>query len=168
MAWDHPHLPNEGKTSEWYTPPWVFRRLDLLFALDPCAPPLPAADWVPAIKRYTIADDGLSRPWGGRVWLNPPYGKQTGAWVEKLADHGWGVALVFARTDVQWWHRAVRGRAALCFIERRLTFVAGAGQSAPGNSGGPSVLLAYGQDCVDALERSDLGDFRPVPSASSV
>jgi hypothetical protein len=93
--------------------------------------------------------------------MNPPYGKQTGAWVERLADHGWGVALVYARTDVRWWHRFVRDRADVLFIEKRLTFAAGAGQSAPGNSGGPSVLLAYGEDCSQALRRSGLGDFRP-------
>lgn len=156
-GWAHPHLPNEGKTSEWWTPPVVFDALGLTFDLDPCAPELPDADWIPATRRITAAQDGLSRPWAGRVWLNPPYGKQAGTWVEKLAEHGWGIALVFSRTDVRWWHRAVPRATAVCFIEGRLTFIAGAGQSAPGNSGGPSALIAYGDDCARALERSRLG-----------
>lgn len=160
-GWAHPHLPNEGKTSEWYTPPLVFDALGLIFSIDVAAPPWPAAGWVPAMRRYTVEDDGLSQPWGGRVWCNPPYGKATGPWIERLADHGWGIALVFARTDVRWWHKAVKGRADVLFIEKRLTFLPGAGQLAPGNSGGPSVLLAYGEDCSQALQRSGLGDFRP-------
>jgi DNA N-6-adenine-methyltransferase (Dam) len=157
MSWDHPHKPNEGATSEWWTPPSVFEAIGLEFDLDPCAPPLPAAPWLPVADRYSIPQDGLSEPWGGCVWLNPPYGKETGAWVERLAEHGHGIALVFARTDVRWWHRAVPASTGVCFVEGRLTFVAGAGQSAPGNSGGPSALIAYGDDCADALNGSDLG-----------
>lgn len=157
MSWAHPHLPNEGKTSEWWTPPEVFDALGLTFDLDPCAPPFPFADWLPVHRRISLPDDGLAASWVGRVWLNPPYGYEAGRWVERLADHGWGMALVFSRTDVRWWHRAVPRADAVCFIEGRLTFIAGAGQSAPGNSGGPSALLAYGDDCARALEVAGLG-----------
>jgi hypothetical protein len=157
VGWAHPHLPNEGKTSEWWTPPPVFEALGLRFDLDPSAPPEPNAPWLPVERRYTLSDDGLARPWDGRVWLNPPYGYQAGAWVERLAEHGHGIALVFSRTDVRWWHRAVPLAAAVCFIKGRLTFIAGAGQSAPGNSGGPSALLAYGEDCAEAIEAAGLG-----------
>jgi hypothetical protein len=157
MSWDHPHKPNEGATSEWWTPYSVFEAIGLKFDLDPCAPRLPDAPWIPAVKRYSRPRNGLSLPWKGRVWLNPPYGKQTGGWVEKLSSHGHGIALVFARTDVRWWHKVVPKADAVCFIEGRLTFVAGAGQSAPGNSGGPSALIAYGKDCAAALNGSGLG-----------
>lgn len=156
MAWAHPHAPNEGATDEWWTPPHVFEALGLEFDLDPCAPSLPDAPWLPG-NRYTRHADGLSLPWAGRVWLNPPYGREAGRWVRKLAEHGHGVALVFSRTDVRWWHAAVPSADAVCFIRGRLTFIAGAGQSAPGNSGGPSALLAYGKDCAEALARSQLG-----------
>jgi hypothetical protein len=153
----HPHAPNKGATCEWYTPRPVFEALGLEFDLDPCAPRLPAADWIPARERYSLPEDGLDLPWQGCVWLNPPYGKEAGRWVEALAEHGEGVALVFARTDVRWWHRAVPSASAVCFIAGRLTFIAGAGQSAPGNSGGPSALIAWGDDCAEAVSRSGLG-----------
>jgi len=167
VSWAHPHLPNEGKTSEWYTPPEVFDALGLTFDLDPCAPP-GGVPWVPARRILTIEDDGLNQPWDGRVWLNPPYGKMAGAWVERLAGHGHGIALVFSRTDVRWWHRAVPRATAVCFVEGRLTFVPGAGQSAPGNSGGPSALIAYGKDCARAIERSGLGiTYRPSGGAAA-
>lgn len=156
VGWAHPHAPVEGATDEWWTPPKVFEALGLTFDLDPCAPAR-GADWIPARTRFTREDDGLSREWFGRVWLNPPYGKEAGAWVRRLSDHGHGIALVFSRTDVRWWHDAVPSATAVCFIRGRLTFVAGAGQSAPGNSGGPSALIAYGQDCAEAVRDSGLG-----------
>jgi hypothetical protein len=45
------------------------------FDLDPCPPK--ERPWDTARRHFTEADDGLSRPWKGRVWLNPPYGPQT-------------------------------------------------------------------------------------------
>lgn len=153
----HPHSPVEGGTDEWWTPPEVFEALGISFDLDPCAPPSPAAPWLPVARRLTRADDGLALPWVGRVWLNPPYGKQAGLWVRRLAEHGDGIALVFSRTDVRWWHDAVPRATAICFIRGRLTFVAGAGQSAPGNSGGPSALVAFGDICAAAVAASGLG-----------
>jgi DNA N-6-adenine-methyltransferase (Dam) len=153
----HPHAPVEGRTDEWWTPPEVFEALGLKFNLDPCAPPAGEALWLPVKRRYTREDDGLSLPWRGRVWLNPPYGREAGKWVQRLAEHGHGIALVFSRTDVRWWHAAVPSATAICFIRGRLTFIAGAGQSAPGNSGGPSALVAYGDDCAKAIAESGLG-----------
>lgn len=153
----HPHSPVQGATDEWWTPREVFEALGLEFDLDPCAPPLPAAAWIPARERYSPPSDGLSLPWRGRVWLNPPYGKQAGKWVQKLSEHGNGIALVFSRTDVKWWHATVPKASAVCFIRGRLTFIAGARQSAPGNSGGPSALIAYGESCARAIAGSNLG-----------
>jgi len=153
----HPHAPVEGRTDEWWTPPEVFEALGLRFDLDPCAPPDGDAPWLPVDARIARPYDGLSLPWLGRIWLNPPYGKEAGKWVERLAEHGHGIALVFSRTDVRWWHNAVPKATAVCFIRGRLTFIAGAGQSAPGNSGGPSALIAYGDDCAKAIANSGLG-----------
>lgn len=164
FAGKHPHSPNEGATDEWWTPPEVFEAIGLRFDLDPCAPEFGKADWIPAERRITRELDGLSYPWSGRVWLNPPYGREAGRWVQRLADHGHGIALVFSRTDVKWWHAAVPKATAVCFIRGRLTFIAGAGQSAPGNSGGPSALLAFGDDCAEAVANSGLGLTYFIPA----
>lgn len=80
------HEPPAGGSPDWYTPPWLFARLALRFDLDPCSPALPVAPWIPAAARYSLPQDGLRLPWVGRVWLNPPYAAETGAWVGKLAE----------------------------------------------------------------------------------
>lgn len=149
-------LLNEGATSEWYTPPGIFEALGLEFDLDPCAPPggLP---WIPARRSLCEADDGLSQPWEGRVWMNPPYGRHTLAWMRRLAAHGDGVALVFARTETEWFHETVTSASAVCFVRGRLTFVTSERLPGPFNSGAPSMLVSFGEPCADALAGCGLG-----------
>ena len=60
---------NGANSDEWLTPPDIIRALGP-FDLDPCSPGV--RPWDMATKHYTVADDGLYRPWVGRVWLNPP------------------------------------------------------------------------------------------------
>lgn len=59
------------KSVEWYTPAWIFKLLGLTFDLDP-ASPHDMESAVPAATKYTVFDDGLKKPWFGRVWMNPP------------------------------------------------------------------------------------------------
>ena len=83
---------HELTSDDWYTPPLVFDALGITFDLDPCAPP-GGVPWIPAPRWFTESDDGLSQPWRGRVWLNPPYSSPA-PWLEKFVDHGDGVALI--------------------------------------------------------------------------
>lgn len=148
--------PYRGNTVEWYTPPGLLEALGLSYDLDPCSPPggLP---WVPARRVFCEADDGLSQPWEGRVWLNPPYGPLTKEWMRRLAAHGDGIALVFARTETEWWNETVGAASAVCFIAGRLTFVDAERKPARFNSGAPSALIAYGDDCAEAVAAAKLG-----------
>lgn len=98
----------EGASAEWWTPPHVFDALGLGYDLDPCAP-RGGVPWIPATGHYSVEDDGLGQRWEGRVWLNPPYGRETPQWVDRLISHGDGVALVFARVDAKWAQRAACG-----------------------------------------------------------
>jgi len=114
--------------------------------------------WDTATTHITVEDDGLHSPWAGRVWLNPPY-SEVEAWMERMVDHGCGIALVFARTETRWWQASVWPVAdAILFLAGRLTFFHGDGSSSKAghNSGGPSALIAYGPDDADALERCGL------------
>jgi hypothetical protein len=155
----------DGDSVEWYTPPGIFEALGLTFDLDPCSP-AGGLDWVPARRFFSIEDDGLGKPWDGRVWLNPPYGPNTERWMRKLAAHGDGVALVFARTETEWWQQTVIASHAVCFIAGRLTFVTAAKRPAPYNSGAPSALVAFGPGCAEALAQSGLGMTFGVRSRS--
>ncbi len=144
-----------GRTDEWLTPPEIIKALGP-FDLDPCASV--ERPWPTANHHYTIYDDGLSRAWFGRVWLNCPYGPETKRWLEMLAHHGNGIALVFARTETEMFHKYVWNSAdAVFFFRGRLYFYNTLGEKAKYNAGGPSVLVAYGQNNVDIMESSSIG-----------
>lgn len=83
-------------TDEWYTPRTIVEAFGE-FDLDPCAP---SHNFYTARRCFTKADDGLSKEWHGRVWLNPPYSRPLICrFVEKMADHNNGIAVLFDRMD---------------------------------------------------------------------
>ena len=157
-------LDRTRATDDWYTPPAVLNCLPA-FDMDPCVPLQGPSPWQRVTTTFDAADDGLSVPWAGHVWLNPPY-SDPGPWMERLADHGDGIALVFARTDTGWWHDYVWGRAdLLLFVRRRLRFVEPT--ETPGrkasNAPAPSVLVAYGQWAVRSLRSSGIPGAFALP-----
>jgi hypothetical protein len=99
-----------------------------------------------------MGEDGFVSQWSGRVWLNPPYGKETSRWLEKLADHGNGVALIFARMDTQWAQNMLRKADAVNFLKGRIAFIRVSGKKAT-NAGMGSMLLAFGQNNVEPISR---------------
>lgn len=138
---------------EWLTPPSIVTVLGP-FDLDPCAPV--SRPWDTARHHYTILDNGLNKPWFGRVWMNPPYGRETGKWLERLQDHGNGIALIFARTETRMFFRHIWNDAdGILFLRGRLAFFHVDGSEA-GHAGAPSCLVAYGRNNVDALQKSHL------------
>lgn len=149
--------PNRGQSNEWYTPPEILIALGLMFDLDPASPQWGPVPWMPARKFYTKDDDGLTQPWADLVWLNPPYGQETGLWLARLASHGHGVALVPARTDTRWFHESGILADAFCFLKGRPHFYRPDGTRAPFNSGAPIMLLGYGDTAAHAVERCGLG-----------
>lgn len=136
------HQSASGGSDEWLTPPDLLAALGP-FDLDPCSPV--DRPWDTARHHFTIEDDGLRQEWSGRVWLNPPYA-QADKWLHRLAEHGQGTALIFARTETALWFTHVWPRAsAVLFIRGRLHFHYRNGKRAKANSGAPSVLVAYGE-----------------------
>ena len=142
----------EITTDVWLTPPELIKALGH-FDLDPCCP----ISWKTADNFYSLANnqDGLTLPWYGRVWLNPPYSNWV-AFLEKLKNHGNGIALLFARTETRGFFDHVWNSAdSILFIKRRIKFIK-ADLSGTGSSTAPSVLIAYGQNNTAALENSGI------------
>ena len=132
-----------SKSDLWETPQDLFDRLDaeFHFTLDACALPENAK----CARYYTPEQDGLSQPWDGVVWCNPPYGRQVGIWVEKAAlsamQGATVVMLLPARTDTAWYQDYIDPFVRPRFIRGRLKF-GGAKNSAPF----PSMVVAFGKD----------------------
>src|SRR5689334_5576614 len=126
-----PKLVPELESSDWYIPPEIIvAAIEVMGAidLDPYSDGKTGIPNVPAKVHYTLEDDGLSQPWGPkrRVFLNPPSGRGTGKWVNKLCDEyeegniTEGITLLRAVVDSDWWQRLTA--YPVCFVHRRLRF----------------------------------------------
>lgn len=115
-----------SKTDMWETPQDFFDCLDkeFHFDLDVCAVPENAK----CEKYYTPEQDGLSMPWDGVCWCNPPYGREIGEWVQRAAaaaEKGNTVVMLLpARTDTKWFHDHIYGKKNVetRFVRGRLKF----------------------------------------------
>jgi hypothetical protein len=144
------HEDENNLSVDWYTPAWIFERMGLQFDLDPCAP-TGGVPWTPAIRYYDLEDNGLTSYWFGKVWLNPPYGKETPKGLAKMHQHRNGMALLFARTDCAWFHDSVAKADATLFLKGRVKFADGLGVSRGSGAGSGSMLIAWGSEQVRAL-----------------
>ena len=112
-------------TCEWSTPDALFEQLDdeFHFTLDVCASP----ENTKCERYYDQEKDGRVQPWIGEVcWMNPPYGRQIGQWIQKAHDESLRgatvVCLLPSRTDTIWWHDYVMKADEIRFIKGRLKF----------------------------------------------
>ena len=126
----------------WLTPPHIIEKLGP-FDLDPCCPD--EMPWPTASDMVTKDRDGLSVDWSGkRVWLNPPYGRESYPFLRRMARHsGGGIAFLFARTDTKAWQKYIFPAAyGILFISGRVNFYQKDG-SIGKRSPAPSALVAY-------------------------
>lgn len=125
------------------------------FDLDPCAPVHPL--WKTADVMYNKGNDGLCQEWFGRGWLNPPYSKPL-MWqfVERLSEHGNGIALLFNRCDSKMFQDIIFERAtAMKFLRNRIKFFRPDGTR--GDSPGcGSILIAFGEENAEVLRTCDI------------
>jgi len=138
---------HERTSDDYYTPEWVFQRMGIRFDLDVASPP-GGIPWVPADRFFTMADDGLSQEWEGRVWMNPPY-SNTSPWVRRFIAHGNGVCLVPHAKAA--WHLELWGEADAVVVPRQFPFVGGWAFL-------PVWFAAFGPECVEAI--GNLGRVR--------
>jgi len=139
---------HEGKTNTWLTPLWIINKITD-FDLDPCG----FNGHRTAKKIICLPDDGLNSEWKGNVWLNPPYGRFISLWIDKLKDHGNGVALVFGRTDTKWFQTSKPDM--IFFLKGRIKFLDSQFKE-QSNAGHGSALLIYGRSNCGKVLRSNL------------
>lgn len=148
------HSNHDRRETRWLTPTYITDALGP-FDLDPCGAP----DHHLAKITYTpeAGLDGLDLNWFGRVWLNPPYGRQAEPFMHRMVEHGHGVALIFARTETKLFHETVWDAASsVLFLKGRLNFLRSDKSRAAANSGAPSCLVAYSDDDSWYLEHGGL------------
>ena len=148
------HQTTVGKSQVHLTPKWILDRLGP-FDLDPCAATV--RPWDCAARNIVEAEDGLVADWSGLVFLNPPFDRyQVARWIEKLADHGRGIALVHARTEAAWFEPIWQRADLLLFLADRIKFCRPDGSEQPANSGAPAVLAAFGDTAAKRLRKSEI------------
>jgi len=162
-----PHVKNNSVENEWYTPPEYIEAARATMGgidLDP-ATSQKAQETVKAKKFYTAEDDGLSKAWKGRVWLNPPYSKDLiGKFCDKLAESvGSGkvtaaILLVNNATDTAWFHRVAGKASAVCFVKGRISFHDSNGEPKNKPLQGQMAMYFGGDPQVFAKEFSGLGE----------
>ena len=135
-----------SKYIEWRTPQKFFDRLneEFHFVLDAAA----TYRNTKCKLYYSIYPDALTQSWnhGGAVFCNPPYGRNIGKWVQKAYEESQsGVTIVMllpARTDTQWFHNWVYGKAEIRFIKGRIKFEDEEGKKL-WNAPFPSMIVIY-------------------------
>lgn len=142
-----------SKANDWETPPHLFRSLDQVytFTLDPCATPENAK----CPTYFTAEDNGLSKPWSGRVFMNPPYGYSIGKWIKKAYEEVMSgrcdvvVALLPAKTETAWFHdHCVKGQ--ITFLRLRVRF-----SGSPANAPFPSMIVVFTRPFLARPSKAD-------------
>ncbi len=145
-----------SESPEWYTQQEIVGLTRMLLGeidLDPCSNSYETPN-VPATTLYTKEDDGLSQPWQGKVYLNPPYGSEIPQWVEKLvASYGRrevteAIALLPARIDTQWFQALYEEPdCLLCHVRGRIQF-----ENSPHHAPFPCVIAYLGKRGDDFIK----------------
>jgi phage N-6-adenine-methyltransferase len=139
--------------NEWYTPAKYIELARTVLGdidLDPASSG-GAQEVVRAKQYYTAEQDGLARPWHGRVWLNPPYAQPLiGQFIEKLLEERTAgnvtaaILLTHNYTSSSWFQKAIEIVDAVCFTRGRIAFESANGEKAAPTQG--QTFLYYGDD----------------------
>lgn len=152
---------------EYYTPEWVIslaRETMGQIDLDPASCD-EAQKIVKAKTYYTAEQNGLSLPWFGKVWLNPPYSKTGGKsnqelWANRLISEYEagnvieGVLLVKSAAGYKWFEE-LWDKLPVCFLRERLSFTKDNG-SDDGESKHGTAIFYLGKNLtgfIDAFSR---------------
>jgi len=142
------HFMSENQA--WGTPRSFMAFLEERFNFSPTLDAAATVRNTKAPRFYNPTQDGLKHPWNGKVWLNPPFGRELPRWLEKCAEEIKTndrceviYCLIPARTDTRWFHDIVMPNAYLAYlIKGRFNFVA-PGTAEGANAPFPSMLVVW-------------------------
>jgi len=148
-----PHVAQNTGESEWYTPfEYIVCAKSVMgcFDIDPASSEI-ANKTIGAKKYYTFSDDGLSKEWKGKVWMNPPYSAElVRLFIAKYAENVKngniieGMVLVNNATETQWFNQLVYVSSAVLFPSGRIKFLDPSGK--PGAPLQGQALVYHGNN----------------------
>ena len=125
------HVGYNSGDSEWFTPQEyivVARKVLRNIDLDPASNAI-ANEVVGASQFFSIEENGLTKPWRGKVWMNPPYKQpMCKLFCKKLAaEFAVGsvteaIVLVNNATETVWFQDLAKLATAICFIKGCVRF----------------------------------------------
>jgi len=125
----------------WATPAWLTALLPVA-DLDPCSND---RSTVRAFTSYQLArgEDGLSLPWRGVLYVNPPYSAIL-PWADKLANSPYVTACAFlinADPSTKWWRRLSSRLDVALFFHQRIKFSPPPGVQTSSNSKPQALMM---------------------------
>jgi phage N-6-adenine-methyltransferase len=134
-----------SQSHDWQTPPDLFAVLhkEFGFTMDACA----EAHNAQLPDYFSPANSALTKFWYGRLWMNPPHGREIGRWVGKAFGEVYAgraelvVCLTPARTDTSWFWKYCR-HAEVRFLPGRLHFWAD-GKPVGNGAPFPSIITVF-------------------------
>ena len=165
-------LGDRDATTEWYTPPRFIELVREVLGtvdLDPasCAT---AQGWIQASTFYTKEQDGLSQPWFGKVYCNPPYGSEEVRLMARrfllhaiaLYQAGTINSAIFLlnRTGAEWYRHALQSVCAICEVHKRIPFIDAEGKPQRGSRNYNDFLYLGAEKELFARVFSQVGTIR--------
>ncbi len=147
------HVSNNSGENEWYTPVQYItaaKKVMGVIDIDPASSEL-ANKTVQAKKFYTARDNGLTKEWRGKLWMNPPYSSDLiGKFVAKYSEHigrevSEGIILVNNATETAWFQQLVSVSSAIVFPNSRIKFIDKFGNPSGAPLQGQAFIYSGGQ-----------------------
>jgi ParB family chromosome partitioning protein len=127
------HVSNNSGNNEWYSPPMFVESARKVMGgidTDPATSEI-ANSRVNAWLYYTESTDGRTKPWIGKVWMNPPYAQPLifdfcDGVSNRYANGEIECAIVLTNngTDTKWFHSMMVNASAVCLVKGRIKFIA--------------------------------------------
>lgn len=143
--------PSHNSENTWFTPKEFIEKLGP-FNLDPCTVSYRPFDTANHHINHDKGECGLFYDWHGLVWLNPPYGKSIGPFIDKFIEHKKGVMLIFARMGSEGVQKLIKSGAYIYCLRKRIHFIQKSGKKAS-NAGTDSLLVFYSESYVNKVKQ---------------